>query len=383
VAAQRIAVFVHGCEGGGAQRLAVRLSGAFAERGRDVDLVVARPRGPLRGELSERVRLVTLGRQVLGAAAGRSLRPVRVGVSAPALAAYLRSERPDALLSAANHVHLAALVAHALSGGRARLVLRVSNHLTPQPGAPRGLFALARRQATRRLFPRAHACIAVSCGVAEDLVRFAHVPESRIETIYNPIDTAELARRAAEPADHPWLAPGEPPLVLAAGRLHAQKDFATLIRAFALLRARRPARLAILGEGALAEPLREKAREAGVADDVLLPGYVANPMSWMARAAVFALSSAWEGLPGVLIEALACGCTCVSTDCPSGPAEILAGGEFGILVPVGDAAALCDALERALDAPLPPERLRARAAAFSFEGAIDAYLRVLDAGARP
>ena len=189
--------------------------------------------------------------------------------------------------------------------------------------------------------------------------------------------TAALEAAAREPVAHAWLRPGEPPVVLGVGKLSPQKGFDVLLRAFARVRAERPARLVILGEGPQRRALERLARELGIADDVSLPGFVANPFAWMARCAVFALSSRWEGLPSVLIEALACGCAVVSTDCPSGPAEILDGGAFGPLCPVGDAAALAGAILRVLEAPTAPARLRARAATFSVDAAADRYLEVL------
>jgi glycosyltransferase involved in cell wall biosynthesis len=156
-----------------------------------------------------------------------------------------------------------------------------------------------------------------------------------------------------------------------------QKDFPTLLKAFARVRAVRPARLLILGEGKERTELEVLARELGVASDVALPGFVPNPFPHMMRASVFVLSSAWEGLPGVLIEAMACGCPVVSTDCPSGPAEILDGGVYGPLVPVGDDAALAKAILSVLETPPDPERLRARAALFSTDHAADQYLELL------
>ena len=177
--------------------------------------------------------------------------------------------------------------------------------------------------------------------------------------------------------DHPWFAPGSPPVVLGIGRLTTQKDFPTLLKAFAQVRAVRKARLMILGEGRDRQALEVLARELGVASDVDLPGFVLNPFPYMVRASLLVLSSAWEGLPGVLIEAMACGCPVVSTDCPSGPSEILDGGAYGPLVPVGDDGALAKAILSVLEMPPDPERLRARAALFSVERATDQYLQVL------
>jgi glycosyltransferase involved in cell wall biosynthesis len=222
--------------------------------------------------------------------------------------------------------------------------------------------------------------IAVSRGVADDIVGLTQMPRERITTIYNPIVIPDLRAKERAPVPHPWLMTREVPVVLGVGKLKIQKDFPTLIRAFARLRAERPAKLVILGDGPQRGNLEGLVHELGLDADVALPGYVENPYAWMARASVFVLSSAWEGLPGVLIEAMACGCPVVSTDCASGPSEILGKGVYGPLTPVRDDRALAQSIASVLDYPPDPERLRARASEFSLEPAIDAYLDVLFPG---
>jgi len=229
----------------------------------------------------------------------------------------------------------------------------------------------------RWLYPQADAIVAISHGVADDLVTRVGVRRDRITVIHNPVDIAGAGALAAEPLDHPWFAPGEPPVVLAAGRLVAQKDFFTMLDAFARVRARRPVRLVVLGDGPLRAALRTRAETLGVAADAAFPGFAANPFRFMARAGVFALSSRWEGFGVVLVEALACGCPVVSTDCPSGPAEILEHGRWGALVPVGDPARLAEALAAALDDPEDADARRRRAADFAPERALPAYAQVL------
>lgn len=205
-------------------------------------------------------------------------------------------------------------------------------------------------EASVKLFyPWADGFVAVSQGVADDLRRFAQLPEVKVHTIYNPVVTDELLASAARTPEHPWLAPGEPPVILGVGRLVGQKDFATLVRAFALVRRTRSAKLIILGEGDKRPELEALVTELGLSDEVSLPGFVDNPFAYMARADTFVLSSRHEGLPGVLIQAMACGCKVVSTDCPSGPREILNNGSLGALVPVGDAGALAEAIVATLD----------------------------------
>jgi len=234
----------------------------------------------------------------------------------------------------------------------------------------------------RRFYPSADGIIAISRGVAEDLAALLSMPERRIDTIYNPVDQDAIRRRALEPLDDPWLGDRGAPIVLGVGKLRRQKDFETLIRAFAQLRKRRPARLLLLGEGPERAGLEALARALGVADAVRLAGYAPNPAAWMARASVLALSSAWEGFSNVLVEALACGCPVVSTDCPSGPSEILEGGAIGPLVPVGDDTAFAAALDRVLARPPDADKLQASVSRFTVDAAAERYLQVLERAIR-
>jgi glycosyltransferase involved in cell wall biosynthesis len=232
------------------------------------------------------------------------------------------------------------------------------------------------RALMRFTYPWADQIVAVSQGVAEDLMRHIPLARERVATIYNPVVDERMRDLAQATPVHPWLCSGPVPVVLGVGRLIAQKDFATLIDAFAQLRRQRKLRLLILGEGELRASLLAQAAQLGVAEDVALPGFEANPFAAMRAASVFVLSSRFEGLPGVLIQAMACGARVVSTDCPSGPREVLEDGRWGALVPVGDARALAAAIAQTLDAPRPP-KARERAAAFTERQAIERYAQVL------
>jgi glycosyltransferase involved in cell wall biosynthesis len=295
----------------------------------------------------------------------------------PSLARLLREGGPDVLLALGTQSNLAALWARRLRGARAAIAVSEHNTLSVVARNGRHAFRRSYPALVRRTYPEADAIIAVSDGVAADLARAARIPRERIVEIQNPVVSAALIEKAREPLPHGWLAPGGPPVVLAVGRLHRQKDFPTLLRAFARVAAQRPARLVVLGEGAERARLERLARELRVEADVALPGFVANPYAWMARAAVFVLSSAWEGFGNVLVEALACGCPVVSTDCPHGPAEILEQGALGPLVTVGDPRSLADAILGVLEKPPGRERLRARAAHFCVDAAAERYLEVL------
>lgn len=369
---KHVALFVFGLSGGGVPKMMINLSHALAERGHRVDLLAIRPHGPLYSQLSARVRLVPLGGWRTGLPWIARKRRRQIMAALPALLSYLRRERPDVLVSADHWVNFCAILGCMLTRGPTRVAVSQRMHLSRHAKNKPFL-----RRLVSRLYPHANAIVAVSNGVADDLASTTGLNHQNITTIYNPVVTPELKEYARIPLKHPWFAPGAPPLVLAVGRLTLQKDFASLLRAFARVRMVRPARLMILGDGSRRQDLNILAERLGVVDDVALPGFVANPYAYMARASVFALSSAWEGFGNVLVEALACGCPVVSTDCPSGPAEILDHGVYGRLVPVGDDAALAAAILATLDAPPDARRLQARAANFSVERAVDRYSELL------
>jgi glycosyltransferase involved in cell wall biosynthesis len=374
---RHLALVLSDLGGGGAQRRMLTLARAFADRGHRVDVVVTSSEGPFRTELSPAVRLVPLasrGARLRGIA---SRRGPRVLASFAALARYFATERPDAVLSTSNPANLACLWARTRARVSLPVVVSVNVHLSAATGERQRAWGPLLRTLVRRAYAKADAIVANSQGVADDLVRSASVPPERIAVIHNPVDVTAIRERAREPVEHPWTAPGGPPLVLAVGKLKLQKDFPTLLRAFARVRAAQPARLVILGEGEERHRLERLARELGVAADAALPGFVTNPFAWMARAAVLVHPSAWEGFSNVLCEALACGCPVVSTDCPGGSGEILDHGAIGPLVPVGDDRALADAILALLSDPPDPERLRARVARFSVDAAVDRYLDVV------
>ena len=286
---------------------------------------------------------------------------------AAATASYLDRERPDALLAMDTRAVCAGTMAACLARHRPRIVAGLHN-------------ALKRLQdvwMARASYVYADAAFGVSSGVAAELRRLPGMARERVHTVYNPVVAEDVDRKAREPVDHPWIGGDGPPVILAVGRLSAQKDFSTLLAAFARLLQRRPARLIVLGEGKRRPRLLSLARRLGVAEHVDLPGFVDNPYAFMARASLFVLSSRYEGLSTVLIEAMACGCPVVSTDCPHGPREILEDGKHGPLAPVGDAEALAAAMARTLDAPPRAETLRERASFFGVARAIDRYEELL------
>ena len=383
--AKRMAFYIHSIRSGlGAERMLANLAKGLAERGHEIDLLLEDSKGDLLEELPPAIRVFDLGETSASPFVDRLLRvasltlnvfriakpdpcgnvPFRVALyrflfrrrpPLSALRRYLASRRPDSVVSFLNYPNVALLLAARFGTGRTRVYVNVRNHISASVAGAKSRRMREMPVLMRNLFPDADGIIAVSEGVAADIARLTDLPAQRVTTILNPVYREEIFQLAKAPVPHPWLGPERLPLVLAAGKMKPQKDFETLLRAFALLRRDRAARLVILGDGDGRPGLEALAESLGVRADMDLPGYVDNPFVFYRHASVFVLSSSWEGLPNVLIEAMACGCPVVSTDCPSGPWEILEGGRLGRLVPVGDSAALAAAIAETLDRP-PPHR---------------------------
>ena len=232
-------------------------------------------------------------------------------------------------------------------------------------------------RALKWIMPVADGIVAVSQGVADDLRGQVPVGSHKIMTIYNPVVWPDHAERAAAPVNHPWFNAGNVPVIISVGGLAYQKDHATLLRAFAHVLTFRPARLVILGEGSERQNLTELAERFGISRHLDMPGFVFNPLSYMSRSKLFVLSSRYEGFGNVLPEAMACGTPVVSTDCLSGPREILEDGKWGPLVPVSDWRAMAEAILDSLDNPVPSADLINRASTFSSETSIVRHLEVL------
>lgn len=372
-----IAIFIYGMTGGGAQRRILTLMQEFVCRGHRIDLVTVMPGGELAPDVPAGVHVINLRSQLFSLLPAKGYRKLKLFCSRRALADYLNECKPEVLLSAASHTSLTSIAARRMSGEKTPLVLRLSSHLTSSHAGSLRLFRRYRYWKACQWFVEADAAIAVSAGIAEDIITHTNIAAERVHTIYNPTFNKAMLLQVDEPFHHPWLNGGGPPVILGVGRLTEHKDFPCLIKAFALLRRQRMARLVILGEGNLRGKLTRLVKDLGVSADVDMPGFVSNPLAWMSRASLFVLSSASEGLPGVLIEALAAGCPVVSTNCPSGPAEILENGRYGSLVTVGDHIALAKAIAMTLNSPHDTEFLRNRALAFSVDKAVDGYLEVL------
>ncbi|WP_040717319.1 glycosyltransferase [Caenibius tardaugens] len=328
-----ICIFIPSLRGGGAERVMVMLANGFAERGHRVDLVLTSAEGPYLSEVAKRVRIVDLGKR-------------RVLASLLPLARYLRRERPDAMLSALNYANIIAILARKLARTHPRLVVSERSSLSRiTPGMAYRII----RFLMGKLYPTADRVVAVSQDMAGELVSELSLPPDQVVAIPNPVDIASLQALSRDRPDHAWFEPGQPPVFLAVGRLDTIKDYPTLLAALSMLRKHREARLIILGEGAERANLEQIIARLDLMDAVDLAGFKDNPFGWMASCNAFVLSSRYEGFPNVLVQAMACGARVISTDCPTGPAEILEHGKWGQLVPVGNTEAMAMAMADTLD----------------------------------
>jgi glycosyltransferase involved in cell wall biosynthesis len=370
-----IAILVYCLEGGGVQRQTLTLARELVARGHVVDYLVVRAEGELARHVPAGVAVVELLPTKNSFVRWKALDQVR---ALPPLVAYLKTRKPDALLAGGTHINLLSVVAHAAARSRARLVLRLTNHMSRSQGSRffRGLSVAV----AAKIYPRADAIVAVSEEVRRDFLRSTAVAPELTRMIREPVITDAVQSLAEENPGHPWLESGQPPVILGVGRLSPQKDFETLVRAFAIVRRQRDVRLVIIGTGtqsAYARKLRVLAAELGVADGTDLAGYAENPYAFIAKPKVFALSSAWEGCPNVVIEALYLGRAVVATDCPGGVREVIEGSGAGVLVPMKNPEAMAEALLAALDGRVPAIRRGTCPPGFDAATSTRQYLAVL------
>ncbi len=402
-----IALLMPNFGGGGVQSTTLILARTLSELGYPVTLLLHSTNGPLADSVPKIIRQVELSRSGSVTARVRAmlaapalipqlLKPVVLPWETPSslrfvrdLARYLQVEKPHVLFTATPYLNIEAILARRLSGQQTRVVLseRVP---TPQWLAANDDWNRRHlRPLMNRLYSEADGIVAVSNGVADGLASEINLPRDRITTIYNPVVLPDIAERAALATEHPWFVAGAPPIILAVGRPGRVKDHMTLLRAFARVREKHDVRLVVIGQNrASRKPARRRtefdalAVELNIAEHVVSIGHTHNPFAFFARSAMLVVSSRYEGFCNVLLEALACGCPVVSTDCPVGPSEILDGGRYGKLVPVGQPDAMADAIRETLIAPPSPDSLRNRAAQFSFDESIASYEEILTGIAR-
>lgn len=326
-------------KGGGAERMTLRLASGLAVQGIKTELVVFSRSGELVAEVPDYLKVTDLGTK-------RSSRSIG------ALVRHFRTSKPAVAFTTLHHTSITVRLALMLAATQTRLVIRIANHIGEIRASRSWFSSRVLESMLHWTYRGANLLTTVSQDLTKELGKFLGGSGPKIVTHYNPVIDARFLEIAGRPAKHSWLQqPRTGPVIVTAGRLAPQKDHASLIKAFKLVNDIRPARLIIFGDGPEREALTNLAETLGIADSVDLPGFDNELAASLAQADLFALSSKWEGLPGVLIQALALGIPVVSTDCPTGPAEILEEGRWGRLVPVGDHVALAEAMLDALANP--------------------------------
>lgn len=359
----RVALYLRSLLDTGIDTRMLNLSQGLIERGIDVDFVLNTSKEKDLLRVPKEAKIV-------------DLKQAKLLKGLPLLINYLKQEKPTAILSAQHFTNEVLLLAKLLSKASTRFVVSEGNTISSEWQNKAKLKERLTPLLVKLLYPQADAIIGNSIGVAKDIAKVTGLPPERINVVYNPTITSKVIKKSQEEINHSWFKEGELPVVLGVGRLNVQKDFGTLIKAFAQVRQNYPCRLMILGNGAERQNLNNLVKELGLENHVEIPGFADNPYKYMKQAKVFVLSSAWEGLPNVLIEAMAVGTPVVATNCPSGPEEILDNGKYGKLIPVGDVDKMAEATKSVLRGdfqPVDSDWLQQ----FTLETAIENYLNVL------
>ena len=362
---KKIAILVSYSGDGGVEKITNDLLRALVKQGVEIDLLLIKAQPPFVEGIPSEVNQIRFRRS-------------SARLATPELVEYLQRESPPVLMAAKHRGLLLALRARRAAGVDTAIVGQIHSEVTASLVTKPWYNRMARLREVRKYYPQADAIIGVSQGVVDDLVRLTRMPETRFRCIYYPILDDSIPVRAAENIDHPWLGDDRQiPVFLGVGRFTNQKGFDDLIRAFAEVRKRRPARLVILGRGPLQAELETLIAELNVGEDIDLAGFQPNPLAYMSRCDVFVLSSRWEGFGIVLAEAMAAGARVVSTDCRSGPSEILMQGACGPLVAVGDIDAMAGAMLRQLDAQIDPAHYEASLRRFRSDFVASEYIEYL------
>ena len=365
-----LAIFLPNLNGGGAERAMLNLASTFSQQGIQVDIVLLAREGAYIDQVPDTIRIIDFGN-------------CKLMLSFQLLWNYLHLEKPVILMTTLDQPSLAVLWTRKFSqlidpGSHVStmpIVVNVQNNMSVESRNSVRFKTRLMPWFAKVFFPWADAVIPVSEGVGNDLIQLG-IPAEQITAIHNPIVTPDLLARSNEPIEHPWFTAGHVPIVVAVGRLTQQKDFSTLLKAFAKARVARSMKLIILGEGELRSELESLMCQLEIHNDVSLPGFVENPFAYVARSDLFVLSSLFEGLPTVLIEAMAMGTPVVATDCPSGPDEILKGGLYGPLVKMSSPDELASAMLLRLEQPRNSALLMQWASRYSIDKSVNGYTRL-------
>lgn len=364
---KHIAIFLPSLRGGGAEKVMLNLAHEIYQEGYKVDLILSKAEGSYLTQLSRDINLIDLNcKRVL-----HSLIP---------LVKYLKNNNPPILLSALEHTNLVALWAVELAKTSTKVIVTEHSTLSISVKNSKNLKSKFIPILMKKFYRKALSIVTVSKGVAEDLIENLNIPREKVKVIYNPIVTEKLIALSYEDVEHSWIKNNERPIILAAGRLTAAKDYPTMIKSFKEIRSKINAKLIILGEGEQRKEIEKLAENLGIRNDIDIVGFVENPYAYMRKSDLFLLTSKWEGFGNVLVEAMACGTPVISTDCPNGPREILDNGKYGKLVPVGDIEALTKAVLNHFLKPssVDKESLLSRANDFHIKKIVKQYLALFE-----
>ena len=355
-----ITIYLPSFAGGGAENALARLAGFWVSEGRQVRFVVNAATGPVRARVRPEIEVVDLGVDD----------PAR---AFPGLLGWLGRVRPPLLATALMSANVTGALAVRLRSPGTATVALIRNHISAEILGKAALKRALGAPPLRWAYRQADAIGCVSSSVADDIVAYAGVDPKKVFITYNP-----LPERSDAATVEPWT--GLPrPVIITVGRLESQKDHATLLHAFARLRATRTATLAIVGSGSLRPEIDALVARLGIGGSVVVYDYRADIAACIAGSDLLVLSSRYEGLPNVVLEALEAGVTVAATDAPGGSAELLEDGRLGYLCAVGDVDGLARALTEGLERPVDPALLRAKAEEFRIEKIARRYERAFAA----
>jgi glycosyltransferase involved in cell wall biosynthesis len=363
---KEIDIFMPSLGGGGAEKIVIKLMEGLLDEGIGIKLILATKSGVLRDEIPEGIQIIDLNHS-------------KTVFSLFSLTSYLRCNRPRILLSHLHRANRIAILANILTGRKTKVFIVEHNTISVVLKQCSSINRILLKFTYKYLYPKSDMIIHVSKAAANDLERLFGWKSGTVKVAYNPvIRGSSFSSESKVKPPHPWMGSNQCPVILGVGRLTRQKNFLLLIEAFAKLREIIDCRLIILGEGEDRDMLKSRILELRIADYVDMPGFVRNSLDYMTYASVFVLSSEWEALPTVLIEALASGCPVVSTDCPSGPLEILENGKFGILVQLNDPEKLAESIKNILVDPPERNNLKKRGMEFSIKNATTKYIELFE-----
>jgi len=350
---------------GGAERSVVNFANGLSQSGYAVEIVLGEKEGELLSDVDEEVEVVEVSSPGIGKIGALSL--------IPGIMNYLMTNEPDVVISFMRHVNIATILSHRLSYSDSFLIVSERNSLDYSKGLKEELVTVTQKI----LYRSPELVVPNSDSIKKELVNELGLPDESIRTIYNPTIGPEFYNKTKEPVDHPWFNDSDINVILGVGSLIHQKGFDVLIESLKYIDDD-SIRLAIIGEGPLRNELEDKAANMDMEKRVSLLGHRSNPYSFMSNADVFVLSSRWEGLPNVVIEALTCGCPVIATNCPGGTNEILSDGEYGLLVPTEDPKAIGEAVEFVMESESEPGELIRRGEQFSMDNSVENIEEIID-----